>query len=369
MSKNEKDSLTNVLAKSPNAYWAGYGSTAPNNLPFFFAYAFSSIFFPLVMAKFLNSRGYKRKSFSYIFDHYWLIYGLYVISRIWLNRIEPKALVLSNDISIFSRVLQKAAREESVPTFYLQHASVPENLPPLAFDYALLEGYDALQTHARFGQTQTKIFLVGMPKHDAHLDQINGRANVSRVGLCTNGFDPIDRAEELFRGIRQEFPALPLILRPHNADLRIKAWKELSERYSMDFSDSSAESSFDFLGRVDAIVAGESNILLEAALMNVVPLYYDFGQAGLDWYRFRRNGLVDYASQPAELCRILKDNSQNKSSVRMKAKQYCVTVGTSYDGRASELASALIQELASNQTCLEGWKRIPNLSVEAYERS
>src|SRR5207247_2986001 len=144
----------------------------------------------------------------------------------------------------------------------------------------------------------------------------------------------------------REFPNLSLILRPHDADLRQKEWKELSKRYDMDFSDSTGDISFEFLRKVDAIIAGESNILLEAAIMGVVPLYYDFGQAHLDWYRFERNGLVEYTSDPAVLCRILNEILRNRPYVRPKAKPYCATIGTSYDGRSSDVASELIRVCA-----------------------
>ena len=103
--------------------------------------------------------------------------------------------------------------------------------------------------------------------------------------------------------------------------------------------------SFDFLKKVDAIIAGASNILLEAALMNVFPLYYDFAQTHLDWYGFQRSGLVECLSEPEEVCRSIKEICQSKPSVRTKAKLYCATIGTCYDGRSGELAGAMIQKL------------------------
>ena len=135
----------------------------------------------------------------------------------------------------------------------------------------------------------------------------------------------------------------------------------------MGFSDSKIESAFELLNRVDAIIAGDSNILLEAALMNVFPIFYDFAQTQLDWYGFQRNGLVKYCSEPQEVCRRLKQLSENRSSVRMKAKTYCATLGTPYEGRSSALASAIIEDFVSNGNVDKSrWRRIPDAKLEAY---
>lgn len=366
--KNERDSLKPVCLHMPNAYLTGSRSKSSDSFPWVWAYAISCMYFPFVLVRFLKAKGYRKRSFTYVFDHYWLIYGLYIVSRMWLNRLKPKALILSNQLNTPHRVMLKAARDEGISTFYLQHASISEKFGPLTFDYALLEGYDALSKSARAGTTQTQIFLIGMPKHDPHFQHINTQPQIHSIGICTSGLDPIPRAEQLCARIRQEFPTLLLILRPHDVDPRVKEWKDLSRRYGMEFSDSKTELSFDFLKRVDAAIAGDSNILLEAALMDVFPLYYDFAQTHLDWYGFQRNGLVEYFSNPADVCRTIKVISQNKPSVRMKARRYCATIGTRYDGHSSELASTLIQELVSgNKVSLKEWKRIPNIGLESYE--
>ncbi len=367
MSENEADSLKPVQSKMMGAYLTG-SREAPHPFPFFWAYALSCIYLPLVVLSYCKTEGHRRKSFEYVFDHYWLIYGLYITARIWLRRLRPKAFVFANQVSSYLRVLQKAASDESIPTFCLQHASIQENYPPLTSDYALIEGQDTLVKLVQAGTTKPKTFLIGMPKHDAHYPYINTRSQVRSLGICTSSQDPVPRVEQLLMQIRHKFPTLPLILRPKTEGARIRHWRDLADQYDMGFSDSRTELSFDFLRKVDAIIAGDSNILLEAALMNVVPLYYDFAQAHLDWYGFQRNGLVEYFSEPSEVCRYLREVSANKPSVRIRARRYCATVGTRYEGHSGELAAALIQALVSgSQVSLEGWRQIPNIGLEAYE--
>ena len=129
-----------------------------------------------------------------------------------------------------------------------------------------------------------------------------------------------------------------------------------------------SEPSFDFLKQCDAIIAGDSNILLEAALMNVLPMYYDFSLSKLDFYGFVHNKLATYYSMPDELCSALKAIIDNKPSVRLKAKYYCSTIGTHYDGHSSDLASAIIQEFVyGNNINMKLWNRTSTVNLEAYE--
>jgi hypothetical protein len=264
--------------------------------------------------------------------------------------------------------LYKAARDEHIPTFYFQHAALPDNTAPMQSDYALLEGRDGLTKLANAGTVRSRIFLIGMPKFDAHLRYINAQAQVRSLGICTNGLDPVPRAEQLLVRIREEFATLALILRPHNGDLRVREWQDLARKCGVELSDSRTELSFDFLRKVDAIIAGGSNILLEAALVNVVPIYYDFAETGLDWYGFVRHGLVEGISTPQVICSVLRQIAERKPDVRDKAKYYNATIGTDYDGHSGELAATLIQSLVSDaQVDRSIWKRIPDVGLEAYE--
>ncbi|MBU1858302.1 MAG: hypothetical protein KKC28_15090 [Verrucomicrobia bacterium] len=367
LSKNEIDSLKPVSARMPTAYLTG-SNEAPFPFPFVWAYTLSCAYLPLVVNHFLKAKGYKKKSFGYIFDHYWLSYGLYITARMWFQRQRPRAVVLANHLYTYHRVLYKAARDEHIPAFYLQHASIPAIISPLQSDYALLEGRVALSRLAHAGMTPVRIFLIGMPKFDAYLRHINVQARVHSIGVCTNDLGPLLRTEQLLAQIRQEFTILPLILRPHNADLRVSEWQDLAGKYGVEFSDSRLELSFDFLRRVDSVIAGDSGILLEAALMDVLPLYYDFTERKLDWYGFQHYGLVEYFSEPQQVCRCIEELSRNKPSVRAKAKLYCATVGTRHDGHSGELAATLIQSLVSGAPVDRSiWKRIPDIGLEAYE--
>jgi len=114
-------------------------------------------------------------------------------------------------------------------------------------------------------------------------------------------------------------------------------------------------------------VAGESNILLDAALMNVVPLYYDFAELKLDWYGFLSCGMVEYQRVARELCDVLSKAMEAKPDVRYKARPYCATIGTLYDGRSSELARRVIAEMARGNAKTDGCSRVAGSAMELYE--
>jgi hypothetical protein len=270
-----------------------------------------------------------------------------------------------------NRVVMKVAKELGISTVYLQHASVNDTFPLLTFDYALLEGLDALKKYARIGESQTKVFLIGTPKFDAFFPYVKNTTSLNSVAICTNGLDNVQQIEQLCLELRQRFPQLLLRLRPHVGEKnRWGKWMSIAEKYNLKFSDSTVELSFDFLKQCDVLIVGDSNILLEAALLNIIPLYYDSNKTHLDHYGFLRNGLTEYYSEPGEICNRLTELLQNRPSVRAKTKFYCHTVGTQYDGHSTELAASIIQTLVNNpsdKSLMNHWKRLSNIPIEAYQ--
>jgi hypothetical protein len=237
-------------------------------------------------------------------------------------------------------------------------------------DYALLDGKDAALLYNQAGKSNTKVFLVGIAKADRFFQEINNRKGVSKIAICSNLWDPPERVEELCKTLSSVFsPDLELIYRPHPRDNRNRMWMAMADKYQVKFSNPSKESSFDFLKKVDVILAGNSNIHLEAALMNVYPIYYDFAlDKRLEKYTFLQTGLCEYVDQPESAQNRLVELIKFRPSVRHRAKHYCVTVNTPYDGRSRELAQNMIYQVAAGQPIdLQGWQRVPGLSLEAYE--
>ncbi len=378
-SRNQRESLVPVARHLPNALHLslhlrpGARLEAHEELPLARAYLASLPFLPLLVRELWRARGYRRASFSFWLDEYWLSYGFFLSTRLWLRKERPRGVVVSNDHTGLPRTFTMAARAEGIPTFYLQHGAGSTRNPPLAFDFALLDGRDSLEKFQAAGPSQTRVFLVGKPKSDESFSQINGRSRARSIGICTNYGDPLPRLEELCRGLRRRFPELSFRIRPHPRDRR-PLWRDLSQRLDMPLSDAGEESSFEFLQAVDVVIAGDSSIHVEAALMNVHPLFFDYSREGTDTHDFQEVGLVEILSEVEDICERVRRLTEEKPDVRRKARRFVATVGSSYDGRSGELAAGLMEILTmglpgvgDGRDAPEGWRRVSGVGLEAYE--
>jgi len=364
--RNQERALAPVFEKTRDSVFLNESSP---HFPLSRIYLYSFPFFFTTFSHFLRAGGYVRNSFRLFFNEYWCTYGYYIVYRMFLMKNPVRAVVLANDHSLACTALAKAAKDAGIRTVYIQHASVTEAFPPLEFDYALLEGYDALRKYDRPGGSGTRVFLVGMPRYDAYIGNVNRNSTLGRLGVCANALDPPDRIEELLKAIRGAFPDMPVFFRPHPS-MSGRDWNGVCRAGRIEYSDPLAETSFEFFGKIDAVIAGNSNILLEAALADVYPLFYEFSEIP-DYYGFHRNGLVDRKhTSPGEILESLRKLQDEKPSIRSRAKRYCDTIGTEFEGRSSEIAARLVTQLAAGNVDMSGWRRITDVEyLEAYRLS
>ena len=359
--RNEYSALQPVLEYCSNSRLLGVYEVG-EKFPLFWTYIYALCFLPLVIFNYLRESSEMRETYRYVLDDYLLAYGFYIYTRQFLADKQPEVLVMANDHLMWTRALLNAARDEQIPTVYMQHASVTTKFPPLAFDYALLDGMDAAEKYAICGVSSTKVYLIGIPKFDKYQKSINASNKVSCVGVCVNPLNTLEDLSSLAEMLNQQIPQLQIVLRPHPADSRFASWNTFAERHGWQFSDGRTESALEFLSSTDAIIAGDSNILLEAALMNVVPLYYDFSGQNMDWYGFQKHGLVNCYQRPNDVVQELKDLLDKKPNIRHRAKRFCATIDTLYDGRSQYLASQLIDNIASHTSITGEWQKVEKLN-------
>ena len=364
--KNELLALEPIYSKLSDSDVAGYGLFY-NKCPYFITYLISILFIPLVLYKFLVADTLNKEKYKYAFDAYILSYGFYITCMLWFNKIKPKSIVISNDLIFTNRVIILVAKKLKITTYYIQHASVNNKLPPLTVDYALLDGQDAADKYCECGPSTTVIFIIGIPKLDSFYNKTCKNIVLSKLGICTNDLDSFKRIEKLCWTIKNTFSSLEVYLRSHPSDRRIDDLKKLASRLNINFSDPRNELAFDFLQSVDAIIGCDSNILLEAVLLDVYPMYFDFSKRNLDWYGFVKSGLVEYYTECNLLCEKLIELQKNKPSIRAKAKYYSGTVDTNYDGQSSDLAAMLIENINATVTLGTKWSRKLESPLTIYE--
>jgi len=265
------------------------------------------------------------------------------------------------------RATLSAAKFLGIPTVYIQHASITEKFPSLDVDYALLEGIDTLEKYEKIGVSDSKVYLIGMPKLDKYMKFLNTSKSVKTLGVCVNKLDSFEEVSRLVDSIRLRIPEISIIFRPHPADTeKFFLWKRLSEKYSLQYSDPTVEDSFYFLSRIDAIVAGDSNILLEAVLLDVYPLYFSFSDYCRDYYGFVKHGVVKHYANENELIDRLVELKKQKPGVREKAKRYCHVIGTVNDGKSVTMAAKLIENISTNGSDSD-WKRMTTYHIPTFE--
>lgn len=312
----------------------------------------SLIFLPKVSKRAIQAEGYRKTSYKAAFDSYLLSYGVFVVWYITLQEIAPKVIVSASDHDIHAGALLSATNRLGSKLIYVQHASVTDRFPPLAMDYAFLEGEDAYQKYLRAGPVTAQIYLTGMPKSDMlRGDEEEIVHDDLMVGICLNALDHVEEIEALIKVVSEDSTDYHLVVRPHprtpvGQKRRLSAFV-LSRGGS--FSDPEDEPVFRFLQTVDVLVAGESSIHLEAALSGVEPIYYDPSGIRKDVYGYLQQGLIQYEShEPQDVVSTLSAWRLNPSALQSRVKFYVDVVGTPYSGRSSNLVAELIEEIAAN---------------------
>ncbi|WP_245756273.1 hypothetical protein [Pontibacter chinhatensis] len=288
---------------------------------------------------------YKKASTVRFFDVLFDAVGFYEVYLRKLQKYKPQAIVFANDHNADARALLLAAKRMGIKTVYIQHASVSPMFPPLAYDLNLLEGQDALDKYKQCGPVEGNVELIGMPKADAYVPFRNTSEAIQTIGIGCNLMDDLGEVEKLLTLLTGELPTLKVILRPHPRDTRnFGKLQRISPQISL--SDSRSVPTFDYLRQVDVQLSGNSGIHLEAVLLNVWSIFYDFNPKHKleDYYGFVQHGLIDTVAGPEELIFVLRENIEHKPNVYSRASYFNATVGTPFDGRSAELALRHIQE-------------------------
>ena len=320
-------------------------------------------YLPALLRRARDPRGWSREGFRRALHLYWLTYGYYLTAVRELQALRPRLVVVSNDHGMRPRTFARAARDTGIPVAYVQHASVTDKFPPLSFDISFLDGMDAAEKYAAVGTTSGKAYLVGIAKADAVRQRRRPKGPIRRLGVCVNLVDPLPQVVRTLREVAAALPEVEVLLRPHPSDSR--PWRS---SVAVEVSDGRAERSFEFLGRVDAIVSGPSNIILEAALARVPAIFLDFAGRGGDGYGFVDAGLCPVATDAADVRNLVLGLGALRPSLERALRRFHATSGSAYDGRSAELVGALIGSFLTGGGEPVRWRRVPGFgSFEVLE--
>ena len=348
--KNQKDSLKNLLSVRSDSMLFGNKKNAVYMLPEYKAFFYSVPFFLKVYKIYKSSKGYIKCSFKNAYFKYWLTYGYFKMLVNFFYKNKVKVAIVSSDHSMRTRVVAYAAKSCGTKSVYIQHASVSPDFPKLVFDYAFLEGNDALDKYKEIGNIESDIFLLGSLKLGGK--KINDNTNVQRIGVCIDLVSDLSIVDELIAALLNQFPSIDIILRPHPREERWNLIKSIQKKHNISISYSNKVDVVDFLYQVDCIISGESNIHLEATLMNIIPIYYSFSsnkESSKDVYGFMANKLIKYIANDLQtLDGMINDLKINKPNIRNRAKYYDASIGTYFESNTSMLYDQVISSIKDN---------------------
>ena len=283
--------------------------------------------------------------FSRVFQELLHGVGAYENHRKVLRRYRPELIIVSNDHLPWYRALVLAARAEGIRTAYLQHAPVVDDFPSLISDLSLLDGQDALDKYRAGGKAvYGKTVLVGMPKFDPYFPRISATTRLTRLGVPYGFFDEVADIARTVAALRKAFPELVITVRKHPRDERPFPAEEIP---GVQFSDARAQSPLEYLLDQDIIIAGDTGIHLEAVLMNVTSLYYQFtgaGESPVDHYGFIRNGLVPTVLSLEELIGRLRELMVHRPVVRGEAEYFVAHLTGEWAGRSGALVLGVLED-------------------------
>lgn len=275
-------------------------------------------------------------------DYIFSAAGMYEASLQLLKKARPNSIIFTNDHSPAPRAMLMAARELGILTVYIQHASTTRYFPPLDYDLSLLDGPYTLEKYETYRKAYGEVKYIGMPKFQAFLEHRSTRTTVERIGICCNIADPADSIEQLINALVEAFPNLEIAYRAHPFDTRT-----LNLPQQVKLSNAKQENPFDFLKRQDIIIAGNTSIHLEAALLNVPSAYYRFGTVRPeveDYYGFVEKGLIADTPSKQDVITFIRSQVAARDSVYLRCKPFDALVGTKHDGKGAELAGQYLTE-------------------------
>ena len=285
-----------------------------------------------------------------------------------LKKLKPRFVVVSNDHNTMNRALIALARNAGIKTVYMQHASVSNLFPALNFDHAFLDGKSALETYRQCEDNHScssvllqnrEVYLTGQKKQ-IQAEIKYEKAENNKVGIALNALDSIEGAKRLIRFLGNNNFRVRLRWHPALSPKDKDFLQNSLNSYNVEFSDPKFESLGEFFSKIFCLVAGNSSIHLEAALVQVFPVYYEIGkQHTSDYYGYVKNGLSSHANEESSLLNTLKLVQYGNLTINKKAVQYySSSFGTKLEGNEGELVARILialdksEEPPINSICL-----------------
>ena len=311
----------------------------------------------------------KNKEISWYFHKFCETYIYVPFFLEELQKIRPKLVLISNDHTVQARSLRISAEILGIKTLYMQHASVSEIFPPLEFDYALLDGEIAYQIYTNCYKIQDKksekikqnvsecqILLTGQKK--LVFKKIKKKYSRLRIGIATTKQDNFNFVRKLLDSLKSI--QIQCIVRTHPSQSLIfieKLKHHMKGNDLLTWSNSQEQPIHEYFMNIDALIASNSSIHLEAALVNLPTFYHEMSDEVFisDYYGYVKNSISKKLEEnfSAELINFYIDELLLSEKRKLAIKKYSETFGSLWQNREGELTALIIDNILNNQSLEE----------------
>lgn len=285
------------------------------------------------------------------------IYDELVYFERLLREVNPDCVIVANDHNGSNRSLLALARESGIKTAYMQHASVSNLFPAINFDYTFLDGAFSLNTYRDCESNfqvgirkieNRKVFLSGQKKFLKKLDKNTN----TKIGVALNALDSVEESIKLVNYLSVSGFQIKLRWHPGLSKRVVLELKKSLKEYEIEVSDPKKESLTDFFSSIKFLVAGNSSIHLEAALSNVMPIYYEISKTEIsDYYLYVENKLARKCTSFQDIKDTISLASNENERVNIKSVQfYSSTYSTEWEGKEGELVAQILIGLSENSS-------------------
>ncbi|AUD61023.1 hypothetical protein AYJ58_16785 [Shewanella sp. Pdp11] len=251
-------------------------------LQYFNCFLFSFLFLPITVLKLISVNQYVFNSFRFNLDGYLMSIGYYVEWLRVLNKLSPRAVIVSNDHNPSNRALISACKSLGIKTCFIQHAPAVCGFPALDYNLALLEGKHAIACYDVAPECNVK--FVGS-YISSHVN--NNLSEADNVLFSTGLVSNINESSLVIKNILELNKRI--ILRPHPADPRLELWKQISNNHNISFSDPKLESPITALQSCNVVIGAMSGLLLESAVRSKAVYCFNGQNTVPDWYGLIEN--------------------------------------------------------------------------------
>lgn len=338
-SVNNKRTVKPILSELNTDDFTLWGSTdgdLPRALIFFYSLFHFKSFIDFYKSQTVQDQRLIRR----FFETFFITIGRFiVIERFLRNNSQLKIILMSNDHNQTNRCFIELASKYGIKTMYCQHASITERFPSLHFDFAFLDGMESFDKYYAIGNIKGMVFLTGSPRYDELISYSGKIVDKDMIGVGLSEADNIEKAFELCTAIKRN-TSNNVIVRPHPRTESTFPFETFVNN-GIEVSYPSKETSLSFLSNIGFLVANESGIHLDAALMRKGSVLFNMSDNNImDWYGFLKQGLIKQCDTIEEVLQAINNKKEPSSE---SARYYYAAWNTQFEGKVGLLISKFVK--------------------------